>query len=241
MKTLALAGTLVLVGCAGTASHHDASPVPPPSSPAPSSSLPSSQPREHPPFVVDGLVLWSEPIDRAPERVRAMWSFTADMLAALDGAPLPPVRVRDIASDEDRARFAAWQRDVQLPYWAEARARLEPRSLALAAARERAYAEIPAFALFETLTSLLVAEHAIRGLDAAGYEPVVGGCSGPEVELGDLLGDCRDHAQRCVRLAADATDAMRENLAPCALRAQTCGARHDAAQQDICEVDYPER
>ncbi|AKF02880.1 hypothetical protein [Sandaracinus amylolyticus] len=175
------------------------------------------------PFVVDGLVLWNGPIADAPEAVRAMWSFVDEAIAASDGAP----RTTDT--------------DVYLPYWAAARARIEPRGHALVATRERAYAEIPAYGLFETLTSLLLTEHEIRALEEAGFAPVVGGCgNGPAGTLGDLLDDCREHAERCVRLAERATGAMHENVAPCARRAAICRARHDAADQDVCDVDYPE-
>ncbi|UJR84721.1 hypothetical protein [Sandaracinus amylolyticus] len=207
-------GIVVLVGCGGgPATRDDAAPP-----------VARSEP-----FVVDGLVLWNEPIDRAPDAVREMWSFIDAVIAASDDAPRA-------ATPE-----GAWLTDVYLPYWAEVRARIEPRGHALVATRERAFAELPAYGLFETLTSLVATEHEIRALDEAGFEPVVGGCgNGPWGTLGDLLDDCREHAERCVRLAAEATGAMRENVEPCARRAAICRARHAAAEQDVCEVDYPE-
>jgi hypothetical protein len=189
------------------------------------------------PFVVEGLVVWSEPIERAPAWVRDYWAYAELVFATVDGAPLPP------AGDGGARARVAWQRDVYDAYWTDARATLDPRALALAGTRRaEAYAAIPDAGMFEAVVVLLIQEHLARHFAAAGFEPLRSGC-GPNA-FARALSDCGDHARSCADVAPRSSPPFRANGAECARRGAACRARYDRARRvepDACQPSYPPR
>lgn len=188
-------------------------------------------------LVVDGLVLWNEPIDRAPSIVREMWTVIQRVMTILESAPRPPILERDADTDAERDQLAAWYEDVYFPYLENARDDIEPRMDALLPAREAAHARIAEFALFEAASDLLLADYSARHFESFGTRPSIGGCGGGVDEwFGDALTECDRTARSCVVLATRAEGRWRENVMACERRGEACRVRLEGAAEDICEV-----
>jgi hypothetical protein len=63
--------------------------------------------------VLDGVIVWDEPLDEAPETVRAMVGSSQLLLDLLATAPRP-----DVSWETDGDAWLAWSRDVMEPHFA---------------------------------------------------------------------------------------------------------------------------